>query len=55
MRTYLSTYLGMYLLTYEKNGSSNVVIHVDKKIHGRSRKHVKSISYHIVLHISVVV
>jgi hypothetical protein len=49
MCAYLDTYLGFYLPIYEKNKSLNVVIHIDKKIHGSSRKHVKCIWYHIVL------
>jgi len=39
----------------EKNWNSNVVIHIDKKIHGSLRIHVKSIWYHIVLRIGGVV
>ncbi len=40
---YLPIYLIRYLLVpnYEKNWNSNVVIHIDKKIHWNSRKHVK--------------
>ncbi len=41
--TYLSTQLGIYLSSYEKNSSSNVVIHIDKTFHASSRKHVKLI------------
>ncbi len=47
--TYLPTYLGTYWPTCEKNWSSNVVIHIDKKFHGSSRIHVKSIWYHVVI------
>jgi hypothetical protein len=48
----LPTYLPSYVHTnpiYAKNWSSNVVIHIDKKIHESSRIHVKSIWHHIVL------
>jgi hypothetical protein len=48
---YLSNYLliSTYLPTYEKNWNSNVVLHIDKKLHGSSKKYVKCICYHIVL------
>ncbi len=45
---YLSTYI-TYLPPYEKNQSSNVIIHINKNIHRSSRKDVKCIWYHIVL------
>ncbi len=46
--TYLSNQLDTYLPTYEKKLSSNVIIHIDKKNHEISRKHVKCIWYHII-------
>ncbi len=61
---YLSIYLRIYLPTYlyipiyllmKKNWSSNVVKHIDKKIHWNSEKHLKSIWYYIVLQSVVVV